>query len=163
MMCGHTKWERKTVQQFHQVPTTPLFLDTCHWRTAAACAQHPSLTVLAPLSSALFCTRTTCTLSHPLPTIHGLLTEPFSEAQAPMCGLHPPPMHAHCTRIRSRGCYGRRERGNGREIGRLSTPLQKVPVRNLAFHVMPRQRLYPVDFGQITIFAWPLPGITWND
>ena len=42
------------------------------------------------------------------------------------------------------------------------TPLQKVPVRNLTFHVMPRQRLYPDDFGQIAIFAWSLPGISWN-
>ena len=38
-----------------------------------------------------------------------------------------------------------------------SHAVQKVPVRNLAFHVMPRQRLYPDDFGRITIFTWPLP------
>ena len=37
---------------------------------------------------------------------------------------------------------------------------QKVPIVASAFHVMPRQRLYSDDFGQIPKFAWPLPGIT---
>ena len=140
------------MQQFHQVPTTPLFLDTCHGRTAAACAQHPSLTALASLRSALFCTRTTRTLSPLLPAKYELLTECFSKAQCAVCIRHP------CTRTASRGCYGRRERGKGCELASLSTLLQEVPICNLAFHVMPRQRLYPDDFGQITIFAYSLPG-----
>ena len=29
-VCGRTKSESKTVRQLYQVPTTPLFLDTCH-------------------------------------------------------------------------------------------------------------------------------------
>ena len=45
---------------------------------------------------------------------------------------------------------------------RTTTSLQKVTIVALAFHVMPRQRLYPDDFGQIPIFARPMPGITWN-
>ena len=45
---------------------------------------------------------------------------------------------------------------------RTTKSLQKVPIVPLAFHAMPRQRLYSDDFGHITIFSWPLPGITWN-
>ena len=43
---------------------------------------------------------------------------------------------------------------------RTRKSLQKVTIVALAFHVMSRQRLYPDDFGQIPIFACPLPGIT---
>ena len=43
---------------------------------------------------------------------------------------------------------------------RTTRSLQKVPIVASAFHVMPRQRLYTDDFGQILKFAWPLPGIT---
>ena len=114
---------------------------------------------LAPLSIALFCigTRTTRTLSHPLPAKHGLLTERFSKPNVRFASAtHAYALHAH-SKLR---CYGRRGRGKGRELVRLSTPLQKLPVRNLALHVMPRQRLYPNDFGQITIFAWSLAGIS---
>ena len=161
MLCGRTKWERKTARQFHQVPTTPLFLDTCHWRTAAARAQYPYLTALAPLSSALFCicTRTTRTLSHPLPAEHGLLAERFSKPNVRFASAtHACALHAH----NKPRLLWKTTKGEGREHARLSTPLQKVPVRNLTFHVMPRQRLYPDDFGQITISAWSLSGISWN-
>ena len=52
------------------------------------------------------------------------------------------------------------EKGQRDKLARLSTPLQKVPVPDLAFHVMPRQRLYHDDFGQSAIFARSLPGIS---
>ena len=141
---------------------------------------HSTSYITVPLSSALFCicTRTTPDTFfnkfnnkfqfHDISTRSPLTRDahcriPCSpNMDCPMCGLHPPPMHAHCTRITIRGCYERQKRGKGRELARLSTPLQKVPVRNLAFHVMPRQRSYPNDFGQITIFAWSLLGILWN-
>ena len=55
-----------------------------------------------------------------------------------------------------------RQRNRGPYIRQLFMPLQKVPIRTLPFHGMSRQRLYPDDFGQITIFAWPPPGISWN-
>ena len=74
---------------FHQVPTAPLFLDSCHWRTAAACTQHPYLTALAPLSSAFFCICTRhahCCIPCP-PNMDCSQNASLS----PMCGLHPPP------------------------------------------------------------------------
>ena len=43
---------------------------------------------------------------------------------------------------------------------RTTKSLQKVPIVTLAFQVMPRQRLYSGDVGQIPIVARPLPGIT---
>ena len=59
------------------------------------------------------------------------------------------------------------ENGNNKVVAkreckhsRTTKSLQKVPTVALAFHVMSRQRLYSDDFGQIPIFAWPLPGIT---
>ena len=136
-------------------------LDTCHWRTAAARAQYPYLTALAPLSSALFCicTRTTRTLSHPLPAKHGLLAERFSKPNVRFASAtHACALHAH----NKPRLLWKTTKGEGREHARLSTPLQEVPVRNLTFHVMPRQRLYPDDFVQITISAWSLSGISWN-
>ena len=148
----------KRCDNFTRCPQHHYFL-TRHWRTEAACAQY--LTALAPLSSALFCigTRTTRTLSHPLPVKHGLLTERFYKPNVRFTSAtHAYALHAHS----KPRCHGRRGRGKGRELVRLSTPLQKVPVRNLALHAMPRQRLYPDDFGQITIFAWSLAGISWN-
>ena len=45
---------------------------------------------------------------------------------------------------------------------RTTKSLHKVPIVAMAFHVMPRQRLYSDDFGQIPIFACPLSGIKWN-
>ena len=50
----------------------------------------------------------------------------------------------------------------GPDIRQLFMPLQKVSVRTLASHVMPRQRLYPDDFDHITIFARSPPGVSWK-
>ena len=174
MLCGRTKWERKTVRQFHQVPTTPLFLDTCHWRTAAVRAQYPYLTALALWVVHCFAFAPArhghCRILCPQ---HGLLTECFSKPNVRFASAtHACALHAHNkprllwkTRkgeVEEGGRRGRGRKGEGREHVRLSTPLQKVPVRSLTFHVMPRQRLYPDDFGQITMSAWSLSGISWN-
>ena len=76
---------------YTQVPIT---------RTAAACTQYPyTLRHLhLSLSSALFCicTRTTRTLSHPLPAKHGLLTERFSKPNVRFASAtHARALHAH--------------------------------------------------------------------
>ena len=90
------------------------------------------------------CTFEKCIILHPHDkhTVASLARQTWTAHWAllygPICCLHPPTMHAHCTRITSCGCYGRRERDNGHELARLPKPLQKVPVRHLALHVMPR-------------------------
>ena len=69
-------------------------------------------------------------------------------------------MHTHCTRIASRVAMEDEEGAKGANLCDFPRRYKKVPVRNLALHVMPRQRLYPDDLGQITVFAWSLAGIS---
>ena len=38
--------------------------------------------------------------------------------------------------------------------------IRKVPTRTWAFHVMPRQRVYSNNLGQISADAWSPPGIS---
>ena len=126
MLCDRTNREPKTMQHHY-------FLTHVIDERQQLVHSTSYLTVLVPLSSALFCicTRTTPdTFSTSSTTNFNFTTfqqgRPDRDAHCripcppnmdcPMCDLHPPPMHAHCTRITSRGCYERRKRAKGANL-----------------------------------------------
>ena len=118
----------KRCDNFTRCPQHHYFL-TRHWRTEAACAQY--LMALAPLSSALFCIGTVrhghCRIPCP-PNMDCSRNASLS----PMCGLHPPPMHTHCTRIASRVAMEDEEGAKGANL--CDFPRRYKKCRSVIWH-----------------------------